>query len=69
MSSIIDDVAQVGWIVTILALSMVLSYPLTSITFGQAHIAAGRRCFFTLGTLWPVYRSVTNKGLALMVTH
>jgi hypothetical protein len=41
MSSGVNDIAQVGWIATILMLSVILNYPLTSITLSQASVTAG----------------------------
>jgi hypothetical protein len=41
MLSIIDDVTEVVTIVTIFSLSVVLRYPLSHITVGQKHVAAG----------------------------
>jgi hypothetical protein len=63
VSSVVDDVAHVGWIVTKLTLSSVLSYLSVSITLNQALDAANQRCFFTSSALYPIFRSVPNGGL------
>jgi hypothetical protein len=39
--SIVDDIVEVDWLVVVLPLSVVLSYPLTSITVGQAYVTDG----------------------------
>jgi hypothetical protein len=54
---------------TILPLSVVLSYPPMSITLSQTSVTAGRRCFFVSGVLHLIIRPVPNGGLAPMVPY
>jgi hypothetical protein len=68
VSSVIDDVAKVGWIATIFTLSAVLSYPPMSIVVSQVPVFASWGSFFTSGMLCLIGRLVTNRGLAPMVS-
>jgi hypothetical protein len=67
MPSIIDDVAEVIMIMTVLSLSEVLSYPLTCVVVSQMPIAVGQGCCFNSGSFCPIVRLVTDRGLALTV--
>jgi hypothetical protein len=65
---IIDDITNVGGLLTILLLPAILSYPPMRIIVSQASIAAGRGCCFTSGLPCLIIRLVTNKGLTSMVS-
>jgi hypothetical protein len=64
---IIDDIVEVVTIAVVFPLSVVLSYSPTRIIIGQTPIVVGRGCCFTLSLFCPIVRSVTTRGLTLMV--
>jgi hypothetical protein len=41
MSSDVDEITQVGYIMTVLTLSMVLNYPSACVTLSQTFVTAG----------------------------
>jgi hypothetical protein len=64
---VLNDIVEVGGIVTVFSLLAVLCYPPLSISVGQAFVSAGRGCFFTSGVFRLISRPVSNGGLAPMV--
>jgi hypothetical protein len=66
-SSVVNDIVEIVAIATIFSLMEVLSYSSTCVIVGETPIAADRCCCFTSGSFYLIIRSVTTKGLALMV--